>query len=121
MAKTTYFYHLIDLAEEYQVHGFYEIIDKVLSKLIMHFNKKVRQLSAEIFKIFIHKLDDEDYFNDFMRVNICVAEDGSDAEDLLDYKITFLQALIDDEDLNIAPILISLTCAHNEEDETQYK
>ena len=116
--RFTYFYNLIDCCDE-TVAKSRKRIESVLSTMIIHQSNRVRELSSSVFKAFNKILFDDSFVKDFIKDNFC-GEDTQNDHALLESKMTFLRALLDDPHLMVSPILTSITLTPKENIESQY-
>lgn len=94
-------------------------MEAVLSRMIVHESRLVREVSSAVFKTFNKILGDDNFVRDFIRENFC-ANAGADDHTLLESKMTFLRALLDDPHLMVSPILTSITLTPKENIESQF-
>lgn len=87
--------------------------------MIIHRNQEVKNLSSEVFKSLKKVLQDEDFVRDFIKNNFCSYDDQDDPE-LLEKKMTFLQALIADPYLQVSPILTAICLNPKDNSEDQF-
>lgn len=109
---------MIDCCDE-TVVKFRKRIESVLSAMIVHESNRVRELSSSVFKAFNKILFDDSFVKDFIKNNFCGDEAEKDHA-LLESKMTFLRALLDDPHLMVSPILTSITLTPKENIESQY-
>jgi hypothetical protein len=114
----TYFHHLIDCCDE-SVSKFRKRIENTLGRMIIHQNKDVREMSSGVFKLFNKALGDENFVKDFIKDNFCNYENKED-HNLLDSKMIFLRALMEDPYLMVSPILTSIILTPKENVESEY-
>jgi len=66
--RFTYFYNLIDCCDE-NIAKYRKRVEEILSKMIIHKNQQVKELSSAVFKTFNKVLGDENFVLDFIKNN----------------------------------------------------
>jgi hypothetical protein len=87
--------------------------------MIIHDNQQIKNQSSELFKALRKTLNEEDFVRDFIKDNLS-NNNATNDPNLLDKKMTFLEALIAEPYLQVSPILTSITLNPKENDPAQF-
>ena len=115
---SNYFFHLISAWDE-NVSKYRDRVEETIRQMIIHEFHDVRKISSEVFKALKRAVQDEDFVRKFIKSSFWNYD--SHADDVhLEKKMTFLEALIADQYLNVSPILTAICLSPKEDSESQY-
>jgi len=116
--KFNYFLSVVEACDD-NIVKYQPQIEALIGKMMIHDNIEVKEMSSEVFKALKKTISNDDFVKDFIKAYFCSTE-NSDGPELLEKKVTFLEALIADPFLQVCPILTNLCLNPKETDSSLF-